>query len=214
MAYNVWSALFFTSGGRFIVPLDWSVFLYQSYGLILLGGAILSFTYGAKENISAWLQGITVQPEPVLREGADSRRIILTFILILFLGLFLPLTEIAFPKKYPLLTQSQIAAKIGVPLEDGDVAIYGRALYPRYYEAGDGEPETAKTGYAPAENARLIFFVVGNANILVVFDLANSPEYFPNAADVVLIGKYAENYFAPRVVGVLQNSQPVLYFTR
>jgi len=212
MAYNAWSALFFTSGGRFIVPLDWSIFLYQVYGLILLGGMILSFAGGARENISAWLQGVKIESKPIESTVADSRRLILTFSLVLFLGLFLPLTENAFPEKYPPLTQEEIAAKISVPLEDGEVAIYGRAIYPRYYEAGDGEPETAKTGYAPADNARLIFFVVGSSNALVVFNLSEVPDYFPNAADVILIGKYAENYFAPRVVKVFHDSQSETYF--
>ena len=211
MAYNAWSALFFTSGGRFIVPLDWSVFLYQVCGLILLGGLILSFTNGARENISIWLQNMKVDAKPVFIEARDSHRLVLTFILILFLGLFLPLTENAFPKKYPPLPQAQIAAKIGIPLQDGEVAIYGRAIYPRYYEAGDGEPETAKTGYAPADQARLVFFVVGSTNTLVVFDLPSVPDFFPNTADVIMIGTVKENYFAPRVVKVIKGLNSEIY---
>jgi len=211
IAYNIWSALFFTSGDRFVVPLDWSIHLYQTLGLLILASSLLLYTNGARENVAAWFRGMQTLSVPIHPFDNKNRRLILTFILILFLGLFLPLTESAFPKRYPPRSQAEITHELGIQLEEGEIVLYGRALYPRYYEADDGEPETAKTGYAPAKEARIVFFLVGSTNTLVVFELADPPGFFPNTADVVMIGQYTDNYFTPRVVEVIKDSKSEIY---
>jgi len=95
--------------------------------------------------------------------------------------------------------------------QEGEIALYGRAIYPRYYEAGDGEPGTAKLGYGTAEEARLVFFLVGPKNGLVIFELQDAPQFFPHTADVYMIGTQMRNYFSARVVKVISNSQTALY---
>jgi hypothetical protein len=45
----------------------------------------------------------------------------------------------------------------------------------------------------------------------VIFELEHSPSFFPNLADVFMIGTQTENYFAPRVVKVKKESQSELY---
>jgi hypothetical protein len=215
LVYNLWTALFLSSGVRFIVPLDWSVHLYEFWGLILLGGWLLSFTQGARENILDWLQSpsgyATINNEtPAL----SRRRFLLSFAAVLILGVFLPITESIFPQKYSPKSQSEIVQQVGVAMEEGEIALYGRAVYPRYYDAGDGEPGTAKLGYGPEKNARLVFFLIGPENELVIFDLENAPLFFPNTADVYMIGTQKDNYFSPRVVKVIKNSKAELYINK
>jgi hypothetical protein len=215
LVYNLWTALFLSSGERFIVPLDWSIHLYELFGLIVLGGLLLSFTQGAQENIATWFRKPfnkhTIGEEtPVL----SRRRFILSLMLVLFLGAFLPITESIFPQKYPPKSQQEMIGQIGVTAEEGEIALYGRVLYPRYYEAGDGEPETAKLGYGPDEKARLVFFLVGPKSQLVIFELETTPHFFPNMADVYMIGRQMEGYFSPRVVKVTKASQSELYINR
>ena len=215
LAYNLWTALFLSSGERFIVPLDWSVHLYELFGVLILGGLLLSFVQGVREDISAWIRmpsndHSAIDESPVL----SRRHLILSLILVLFLGAFLPMTESIFPQKYPPKSQIEIVQQIGMTAENGEIALYGRAIYPRYYDAGDGEPGTAKLGYGSDEKARLLFFLVGPQNGLVIFELDNAPQFFPNTSDVYMIGTQTDNYFSPRVVKVTKDSQTELYIDK
>lgn len=212
LAYNSWSALFFSSGSRFIVPVDWGIRLYQIYGLLFLGGLLLVFTHGAKDNVSTWiLKPYRSQAIPNESTLLSRRRFFKIIVLIVCLGTFVPLTEMVFPKKYPVNSQEVLANQIGITLENGEIVLYGRALYPRYYNAGDGEPDTAKIGYEPNEKSRLIFFLVGTKNELVVFELKQVPKYFPHTADVFIVGTQMDNYFSPRVIMVRKDSRSEVY---
>lgn len=213
LAYNFSSAVFFSSGVRFIVPVDWTVQLYQLLGLLLLGGWLLSFTQTARRRVSEWLAQMvaedTVQPAS---PAVVKRRFILSVLAVLLLSGFLPFTENVFPQQYPPQSQHEIAGQIGMMPNAGEIAIYGRAIYPRYYESGDGEPETAKLGYGPSKEARLVFFLISpDKNQLVILNLANAPDFFPNTADVFMIGTQLETHFAPRVVIVTKNGQTARY---
>jgi hypothetical protein len=131
---------------------------------------------------------------------------------VVFLAGFLPFTENVFPQQYPQKSQQEIAQQIGVMPNPGEIAIYGRAIYPRYYESGDGEPETAKLGYGPSEEARLVFFLISpERNQLVIFNLEDTPEFFPNTSDVFMMGTQLDTHFSPRVVVVTKNGQTARY---
>jgi len=179
---------------------------------LVLGGLFLVFTHQARETVSAWfLKPYQDQIAIIESSALSSRRFVQVLTLTLLLGAFIPFTEFVFPEKYPIRSQGEIAQQIGVMPQNGEIVLYGRAVYPRYYTAGDGEPETAKIGYEPNENARLVFFLVGTKNELVVFELEEAPEYFPNASDVFMIGTQTENFFSPRVVKVLKDSRSEVY---
>ncbi|HSL44962.1 MAG TPA: hypothetical protein VK897_16135 [Anaerolineales bacterium] len=212
LVYNLWTALFMSSGERFIVPLDWSVHLYEFFGLLLLGGLLLSFIQRTRETILAWIQRpYVVQTLAEESSALSRRRFLLSLIFVLFLGAFLPLTESIFPQRYPPRSQEEILQQISETAQPGETAIYGRAIFPRYYEAGDGEPGTAKLGYGEAEEARLVFFLVGRQYGLVIFEPEDVPEFFPSGADVYMVGTQEENYFSPRVIKVVEGSQTELY---
>lgn len=212
LAYNLWTALFLSSGERFIVPLDWSVHLYELFGLIILGGLLLSFTQGARENIWGWIRILANEQTAADESPALARRRLrLSVIIVVLLAAFLPATEFIFPQKYPPKSQPEIMQQIGVTAKAGEIALYGRALYPRYYEAGEGEPGTAKIGYGAEEKARLVFFLVGPQDRLVVLELENAPQFFPNLSDVYMLGTETDSYFSPRVVKVIKDSQAELY---
>jgi hypothetical protein len=215
LAYNFSSAVFFSSGVRFLVPMDWSVQLYQVFGLLILGGWLLTFTETTRRRVSTWLAhpdaDDTVLPASptVMKRG-----LILSFLVVVFLAAFLPLTENMSPQRYPLRSQQEITQEIGVMPEPGEIVIYGRAVYPRYYESGDGEPDTAKLGYGASEQARLVFFLIGpEKNQLVIFNLESVPDFFPNTSDVFMIGTQMDTHFSPRIVVVTKNGQTARYST-
>jgi len=214
LMYNAWTALFLSSGERFIVPLDWSVHLYEIFGLLILGGLFLSFTQTVRDRVTVWLKLTTTQPEVIESDRLGHRRFVLSLALVVFLGAFLPATEFIFPEQYPPRSGQSIQQQVGVPILENEVVLYGRAIYPRYYEAGDGESGTAKIGYGPEERSRLVFFLIGPQNGLVIFELKGSPSFFPNLSDVYMIGTQTENYFSPRVVKVIKDSQSELYLKK
>jgi hypothetical protein len=183
LVYNAWTALFLSSGDRFLVPVDWAAYLYLFLGLLTLASLGL--------NVSAWIfasgNGDQGHGES---DSVAWRGLFLTGAAILLLGASIPLTEAAFPQKYP--------PRMSIPATE--VTLRGRAIYPRWYDAGEGEPGTAKLGYGATDEARLVFFLAGEENILVIFPLKTAPKSFPNTTEVTVTGTQADGYFRATAV--------------
>jgi hypothetical protein len=179
LVYNAWTALFLSSGDRFLVPVDWAAYLYLFLGLLTLAGLVFNLpaaTFNRRNSETG--RGESGR--------ASWRGLFLTSAVILLLGASIPLTELVFPQKYvPLNTPI-------APLTE--VTLRGRAIYPRWYDAGEGEPGTAKLGYGEANEARLVFFLVGEANTLVIFPLETAPMSFPNASEVTVSGVWEAGF--------------------
>jgi hypothetical protein len=186
LVYNAWTALFLSSGDRFLVPIDWAVYLYLFLGLLSLVSLFLRIPQQTRAQVTAWESARYNGPTA---DGTSDpvwwRRPLLTAAFILLLGASLPLTEWAFPKATPL------NAAAATP---GQVALAGRAIYPRYYKANEGEPGSAKLGYGKSDQARLVFFLTGEQSTLVIFPIDKSPKFFPNTANVAVYGTQKEGY--------------------
>ena len=116
-------------------------------------------------------------------------------------GASLPLSEMSFPQRYPALDQNQpadltlLSSLAQADLEPACQKLaesswlemaQGRALYPRFYAAGDGETFTDSAGYKKVDEGRLVFDLLGQRNHRVIFPMSQSPEFFPNASDVTI----------------------------
>lgn len=211
LLYNLWTSLALLSGQRFMVTMDWSIYLYYMIGLFSLVGAYLALLNNGRLRMVSWF------------EKKEDKKYLLTPIGFWFYPIFslsflllgtLPLlVEHAFPNKYPNISNEQVAAKISdkMPLIQNDFDlecfqrldknnsisfIHGRALYPRYYTTGDGESITDAVGYKIVDMPRLVFEIVGQSNARVIFPLAEVPAFFPHASDVTLIyGEDASLWF-------------------
>jgi hypothetical protein len=209
--YNAWTALFLSSGDRFMVPIDWAGQLYLLLGLLTLINALvgrnaippitLEVIPPATLEVAATQDDVTIRKTFPRHQG---RGLILTVACILLVGTSLPLTEFAFPKAEPLNAPD-------LAPQAGEVIRSGRAIYPRYYAAGEGEPGTAKAGYEISEEARLVFFLVGEEPGLVILPLAEAPEIFPHTADVVVVGTMRENNLHARVIRLKKDDQTAQY---
>jgi hypothetical protein len=207
LGYHAWTALFLSSGSRFLLPIDWTWYLYYALGLL----TFLKFALSGIRNfqfVPAFYEDTIYSSEATLVEW---RKAALTTGLILFVGALLPLTELVFPERYPALTQEQLSMAFEVPRLQNEMILYGRAIYPRYYESGDGEPETAKLGYGPSDEARLVFWLVGPKAGLVIFPLENTPQFFPHASDVWIIGRWDNDVLRARTVKVEANGKSMVY---
>jgi hypothetical protein len=188
--YNAWTALFLSSGDRFMLPVDWAGQLYLLLGLLTLIAALTNATSNIFPPTSLEKTAPNTPNVPPSNPGLATRQLIsrqtgrgliLTAACLLLIGLSLPLTEFTFPKAEPLNAP-------GLAPAPGEVLRTGRAIYPRYYASGDGEPGTAKAGYEISNQARLVFFLVGEEPGLVVFPLEEAPAAFPHTADVAILG--------------------------
>jgi len=221
LAYNLWTSLALLSGQRFMVTMDWSIYMYYMVGVFTLIGGFLFALDSSRSMIVEWIrtnQNVVDVPASVV-----SWPKYLFFGLLFFgIGLSLPLSEKIFPTRYPSRSQKEIVAKVlsssalnqqdfnSVCLQklaDANVIsiIQGRAVYPRYYAAGEGEKFTDSIGYKAVGDGRLVFDLVGQANVRYIFKTSQEPDFFPHASDVTLISsKEGELWFADVKQGTVE----------
>lgn len=60
--------------------------------------------------------------------------------------------------------------------------------------AGQGEPGSDKNGYEKSDQPRLVFYLVGAQDALIVLPLKCAPAFFPTAANVTGIGTQNSGY--------------------
>jgi hypothetical protein len=89
-------------------------------------------------------------------------------------------------------------------------ALRGRALYPRYYEPGNGETFTDSVGYKIADEGRLVFQTLGQVNGRIVFPMSEPPDFIPNASDVTLFFDADRNLW---FILVEQDDTQKIYFS-
>ncbi|MBK9211100.1 MAG: hypothetical protein IPL71_23585 [Anaerolineales bacterium] len=150
------------------------------------------------------------------------------FIMLVFLmiGASMPLSEKLFPKQYPVRSQAELFTLMeqeGYLQQAGfDRATVdalsaqwpafritaGRALYPRYYAEGKGEPKD-RYPYGVLEFPRIAFTMIGPDGLNFVLLPKDEVSYFPNASDVIVIGCQENIYMDALVVVVIEEDQVV-----
>ncbi|HEY3310785.1 MAG TPA: hypothetical protein VGK00_04015 [Anaerolineales bacterium] len=201
LVYNAWTALFLSSGDRFLVPVDWGVYFYLFLGLLTLAGLVLRGYLPEKYFSPFHFKVPKKQAVPF-----PWRKTLLVAAFILLCGASLPLTELAFPKRYN-------PSSLPVALQQ-EITLSGRAIYPRWYAAGEGEPGSAKLGYGASDQARLVFFLVGEKNSLVLFPMETAPKFFPNTAEVNLTATQQDGFLLARKISIQQDGNSAQYPAR
>lgn len=203
LIYNLWTSIALLSGQRFLLAMDWSIYLYYMIGLFALLSVLLFTLECGRSMILKWYEANLFSIVPQIKQ-ANWMRYILAGIIFVGVGMSLPLSEMAFPKKYPPVGQGEVLSKLAsssvfgsskltavcfqkIVFENQLSALQGRALYPRYYKPGNGETFTDSVGYKIADESRLVFQILGQTNGRVIFPMSEAPDFFPNASDVTLI---------------------------
>ncbi|MBE0699584.1 MAG: glycosyltransferase family 39 protein, partial [Anaerolineaceae bacterium] len=207
LMYNGSNALARNSGWRYLLPIDWVVIVYAGIGLVELTIAFFLILGVSPASLAKQMLLFSNPYNPPARPNRRSGWAwIGVSLALLLIGSMLPLAEVVVPDRYPHQTEKELAAEIlsnplasqmGVDEDHLEMLLSqpkirllkGRALYPRFYAAGDGEPRTAKMGYEPLGYPRTLFlFASGPYNGLVMFRADQVPGDFPNAADVIVLG--------------------------
>jgi hypothetical protein len=202
LAYSASSAVARISGWRFVQPVDWVIYLYYAAGLACL--------FVAAIRILGW-KGRHLLQEP--QEMTSPSRLHVRWLPLtgVAAGLFLlgsitPAMEIVIPQRYPvedkdrlfemLLTDpkisgnAELSGRIKELRSDPDsTALWGRALYPRFYKEEAGEPGSGWVAYKASSFSKLGFVMITpSGDSQAVLPMETAPVYFPNASDVLLVG--------------------------
>ena len=131
---------------------------------------------------------------------STSKLFVLGF-LIFLIGLFLPLSESLIPERYTdhkmkqelnelidigSLSDSQIDLIVSRK-NSSEIISYGKAIYPRFFEAGMRMTDDRKGSIPDYSYSRLEFFLVGTKNTWVNIPL-EEPEELPHGSDVIIFG--------------------------
>ncbi len=194
LSYHLSNAFARTSGGRYLVPVDWVLFLYYAVGLWELLFFLRSFF------------GNTLpRPEktpPLSSEEKTHSAQAFFFVLpfFLFVSVVTGIDQ-GIPARYADWTEERIQSEIyqSTDISEEELQrflknnasrmLIGRSLYPRFYPAGEGEYSVGKDAYSQKNYPRLAFTLLGSfGSTGAVLPLSESPKDFPEAADLILLG--------------------------
>jgi hypothetical protein len=214
LLYAVANSLARTSGGRYIVPVDWILVGYFSVATAELIHAFRSFLGydAAVEPASVSKRSKTGRPA-ALKQGrlvvvppghlwSNASHPLVILLLALLLGALVPMAGVLYPRRY---TDAGSAALISRLQENGlqaygsadqlnafmqypDAAVLqGRVLYPLYYRRNQGEP-TRYAPYAPRDYPRTVFMLIGPHGMSHVILPGDTPAHLPNVSDAIVLG--------------------------
>lgn len=176
------------SAGRYLIPLDWALFVY-------FGAALASLTFSLRRASGFQLETVdssAAQGSALGNARISAKSLIFAAGTFLIIGCALPLAAKAFPLTLPDSSRTTAAEKLA--LTETAAARYDYlggaiAIYPRYYEAGSGEPESAKAGYETAPEGRLMFLTLAPEGFGTIrLSLDEAPDFFPDNATVWVAG--------------------------
>ncbi|NOH04639.1 MAG: hypothetical protein HND47_23060 [Chloroflexi bacterium] len=216
LAYLLTNSLGLTSGGRYIAPVDWMVSLFYAAGGLQLVIWFLRLVGFAPEVGTVPTENVGLQP--LKRE--QYFKAIPVLLLVLGIGSLIPVVETFFEPRYQARSAEETLADLeaaGLLEQSGfsrdeftaflsqpnAVLTGGRALYPRYYRVGEGEPDRS-TYYRYLDYQRLVLTVIGpySSGGQGVVIPGDPPPFSLHTADVVVFGCLNTTYYAPFIDAV------------
>jgi hypothetical protein len=139
--------------------------------------------------------------------------------MIFLLGLSIPAAEWMIQPRYTQQSQEQqleelldspfiqqhpnVLEKLNSVPEIERYVYQGRALYPRYHRAGQGESGITVTPFTQKDFSRFSFFLVGSHNAGILMPVESAPEVdFANASDVLVLGCQDQGFVRAHLVYV------------
>ena len=220
VGYTLGNAVLRNSGWRFNLPVDWVGMLYYSIGLVQICfwiGMLLS-----NRLIPGSVADLPAEHSPAsMKRGYPWRWAFFSLLVFFMLTAAIPIAERIIPARYgdgKSLDEQGVFETAGFDIpqieaflrQDAAVVSIGRALYPRFYKAGQGELGGSWPSFNPQDFPRVGFYLVGPQDGGVILPVERPPVYFPNAKDVIVIGCLNEDYLAANVVIILDDDPAVI----
>jgi len=227
LVYISSNALALTSGGRYIVPVDWIICLYYMLGWLQLLNWFLRYGDFSTQGQFAPLP---MTRQPALPFSNQSSGIVMAVLFVFSLGSLIPLSEKPFAARYHNESADDVLTKLDQSglldqstFSHADLArfmaepraemLVGRLLYPRFYLAGQGENDR-NYPYVHLDYPRIVFTAIGPFDSVrrYVIIPGDKPSYELNAQDIIVFGCRESLYMDGLIVFVLSD-QPHI-FTR
>ncbi len=222
LIYAAANALARTSGGRYIVPIDWIVVLFFGLGLTVLIEA--SQTFFSRQITPAESAPPAAREDKLTLWWVKAAGVLVFFGLI---GGLIPLSEHIHSPRYTQKNTPQLLNDLDRFLPQAGLnremvetflrenskatILQGRALYPRFFHQGDEfiswEP------YKRKEYPRTILVVLGPKTDFDQIVLTGPPpSYLPNASDVIVLGcSQGEEFFNTHALLVVLPNEKIIY---
>ncbi len=188
------------SGGRFLRSVDWISLVFYGIGLSVI---IKNTINSNHEVINNWWWND--QTSVIIQNTVDFRKsklgMVLTSAALFMFGLSFPLAESAIPKKFneekKLMAVDVISSvsKNDLNMDEcielknsGYLVEYGKALFPRYFEADRILEDVPGRNFTDPDENRIEFYLVGTKNIWVAIPNNRALRDFPNGSEVIILG--------------------------
>lgn len=209
-----------TSGGRYIVPIDWIITLYFLIG-VFQTVILFANSLGAR-----WTLFSESVEQALPRQSSVSNDLAkgLVILAVLFgLGSLVPLAETLHADRYQSFDISRTLSEretqiVGAGLSLQEVNSFlqnpnaeisvGRVLYPRYYVENEGEVHfypVVRMGFP-----RITFTLIGNEGEKGIILPGEKPDYFPHAVDAIVLG-CKEQYYVGALAVILLDETSAIY---
>ena len=227
LAYILSNSLAFTSGGRYITPVDWIICIYYVLGLmqiVILGSRLA----GVISPFGIWQASIETEFHAL--PAAQYLKTLKTLAVVFMIGALIPIAEMPFERRFQINSRDATLAMLEqqgslnyANLTRDDLSdfladpqarlIIGRILYPRYYYGGEGEPKRDYP-YLSLDYSRLAFITIGpyDTGLENVVIPGEKPKFPLHAEDAVIIGCKNDLFLDALAVFILR--EPELVYLR
>jgi hypothetical protein len=240
LSYGLGNALVRNSGWRFNQPVDWVSYLFYGIGIIQFGQWMIAFFLppsASSKTRQGIMPNEEISTSIVSRKTSEpgthpSSPWRWGWAFLAGLGFFLlsaaiPIAEKTVPERYRDMKVDAVLASLdagGVLAPAGVDAqtlsafltqekakgLFGRGLYPRFYETGEGEFGSGWPSFARRDYPRLGFYLIGPDRQHIVMRMPGPPATFPNASDVLVLGCSRGDYLDAYMVVLLQSPERIL----
>lgn len=218
--YNFSNGFARTSGGRYIVPIDWIITLYFLIG-VFQTVILLANSLGA-----GWTLFFESVEQAQPRQSSVKNNVAkgLVILATLFgMGALVPLAETLHTNRYQGFDISRALSERETQIADAGLSLQeinsflqnpaaeisvGRALYPRYYIENEGEIHfypVVTMGFP-----RITFTLIGDDGEKGIVLPGEKPEHFPHAVDAIVLG-CKEQYYVDAIAVILLDETGAIY---
>ena len=220
MFYNISNGFARTSGGRYVVPIDWIVTIYFLIGVFQLI-IVVANSLGDKWSLFNETIESGISKQNVAPNHLSTGVVILA---ILFgVGALIPLAETLNENRYQNLEPSKILMEHNEQITNAGFSIQeintflqnpnaeisvGRALYPRYYIENEGEVHfypVVVMGFP-----RTTFTLIGPKGEQGIILPGTKPRYFPQGADTLVLG-CKEQFYVDALAVIILDEKGTIY---
>lgn len=207
LAYYAMNALARTSGGRYLVPVDWVIIVYYFLGILVLieiAGAFFRPVFSHQVTPSLHFEN------SIPLNHITWMRILGVLSIVMLVGALIPLSGNIFEKRYTPLSRRQLIRQVraqavnqlGLPRRELNVflstsqalILQGRILYTRQLEKDEGLDVSIYNFYHPKPYPRTIFTLIGPTGESRGIFPSMQAAPIPNVSDAIVLGCRESDY--------------------